>query len=135
MDKRCSMCHKMKDVKDFCKDKITKNRLKAYCKPCETKRKTIFYWKDEKTRRKEIQRSLNYIKKHYEKDYQRYRKDKKVKVRHITRYAIQMGKLIKKPCKNCGNLKSQAHHVDYSKPLKIKWLCSKCHGLEHRKYE
>lgn len=27
----------------------------------------------------------------------------------------------------------QRHHPDYSKPKEILWLCTKCHGIEHRK--
>lgn len=49
--------------------------------------------------------------------------------------AIRTGKLIKKPCCQCGEMKSQAHHSDYNKPLDIKWLYSKCHGFEHRRPE
>lgn len=53
--------------------------------------------------------------------------------RQKTRYAIRIGKLVRKPCENCGEQKAQAHHDDYSKPLKIKWLCSTCHAILHKK--
>ncbi len=42
------------------------------------------------------------------------------------------GKLLKQPCEVCGNLKSEKHHDDYSKPLEVRWLCRK-HHLEHHK--
>ena len=43
---------------------------------------------------------------------------------------------IKKPdkCEACGTVGYvEKHHPDYSKPLFIQWLCTKCHGLTRRK--
>lgn len=44
---------------------------------------------------------------------------------------IKAGRLIKQPCSKCLNPIAQAHHEDYTKPLDIVWLCSKCHSLTH----
>ena len=41
--------------------------------------------------------------------------------------AVKSGRLNKKPCVFCGNVKVQAHHHDYSKPLDVVWVCFKCH--------
>jgi hypothetical protein len=41
------------------------------------------------------------------------------------------GKLIPKPCENCGSVDSQKHHEDYRKPLVVKWLCRACHLALH----
>lgn len=41
------------------------------------------------------------------------------------------GKITKKPCEKCGDLNSQKHHEDYSKPLDVTWLCRKCHLAHH----
>lgn len=46
--------------------------------------------------------------------------------------AIRDGRLIRQPCEVCGNAKSQAHHDDYSKPLDVRWLCTKHHAEWHR---
>lgn len=48
--------------------------------------------------------------------------------------AIAKGKLIKQPCEVCGELKVDAHHDDYTKPLDVRWLC-KTHHAEHHKLE
>lgn len=50
-----------------------------------------------------------------------------------TRRAVKYGRLIKLPCEVCGNVQSEAHHPDYSKPLDVRWLCTLHHKNEHRK--
>lgn len=48
--------------------------------------------------------------------------------------AIRNGKIKKEPCEICGAWSSlHAHHDDYSKPLSIRWLCSKHHRSWHAK--
>lgn len=38
-------------------------------------------------------------------------------------------------CQDCKQQKPlQAHHMDYSKPDLVDWLCSECHGLRHREH-
>lgn len=37
------------------------------------------------------------------------------------------GKLVPQPCKLCKAEKAEKHHPDYSKPLRVIWLCRKCH--------
>jgi hypothetical protein len=51
----------------------------------------------------------------------------------IVSNAIKSGKLKRKPCLICGNEKTHAHHKDYSKPLRITWLCPLHHHQQHRK--
>lgn len=41
--------------------------------------------------------------------------------------ALRDKRLFKLPCCVCGNLDSQAHHEDYSKPLEVIWVCIKHH--------
>ena len=56
----------------------------------------------------------------------------KRRVRALTRQYIKMGKLISKPCEVCGDLKVDAHHDDYAKPLDVRWLCKKHHREHHK---
>lgn len=37
----------------------------------------------------------------------------------------------KKPCEVCGDPDSQRHHDDYSKPLEVRFLCTKHHAEHH----
>lgn len=47
--------------------------------------------------------------------------------------AIRSGRINRQPCEVCGNPKAQAHHDDYSKPLDVRWLCTKHHAEWHRR--
>lgn len=59
----------------------------------------------------------------------RYRKKnpEKYKARSAVSNAIRDKRLIKLPCCVCGDINSQAHHEDYSKPLEVIWVCIKHH--------
>jgi hypothetical protein len=59
-------------------------------------------------------------------------KNKRIKVRSILNHAIRDKKIIKQNCESCGCEESQGHHIDYDKPLEVKWLCRKCHQQEHK---
>lgn len=73
------------------------------------------------------------------KNYYHYRKlqveryPEKVKARKKVCEAIKSGKLVREPCEVCGDEKVQARHDDYSNPLKVRWLCKKCHDAFHMK--
>lgn len=51
-------------------------------------------------------------------------------VRQKTNRAIKLGLIKKLNCEICGR-KAEAHHPDYSKPLKVQWLCKKHHAELH----
>ena len=55
----------------------------------------------------------------------------KVRCRNETKRAIKAGILTRSPCEKCGATKSQAHHEDYSQPLKITWVCQRHHAEIH----
>lgn len=55
------------------------------------------------------------------------------RVYHKVLTAFRNGTLIRKPCEVCGNSRVHAHHEDYSKPLDVKFLCSKHHTETHMK--
>lgn len=69
----------------------------------------------------------------------RYRSDPSLRFRHKARWmvnrAIMAGILNRQVCEICGVAKTQAHHDDYSKPLKVRWLCITHHAAVHAKAE
>ena len=52
-------------------------------------------------------------------------------MRSVTKQAIKKGFLIKQPCEVCGNDNVDAHHEDYTQPLKVMWLCRLHHMRLH----
>lgn len=55
----------------------------------------------------------------------------KIFARGVVLAALRAGMLSRKPCR-CGEMKVEAHHDDYTKPLEVEWLCKACHAIEHR---
>ena len=53
--------------------------------------------------------------------------------RHKLHMAVKNGKVKKQPCEVCGSDESEAHHIEYEKPLEVKWLCRKHHHETHMK--
>jgi hypothetical protein len=47
--------------------------------------------------------------------------------------AIRRGLVERKPCRICGEPKTDGHHRDYQKPADVDWLCRKHHKLVHRR--
>ena len=112
------------------KGKARKSRYKQSEKGKETRKE---YEKTEKRkayRKKWLEEKLKdpeYVAKR--KEWQRKadsnRCKNKVKARKMAR------RLEKKPCEKCGEIKAEAHHEDYDKPLDVVWLCHKHHREIH----
>jgi hypothetical protein len=47
--------------------------------------------------------------------------------------ARKEGRILSQPCEVCGNPYADAHHEDYSKPLELRYLCTRHHMQYHRK--
>jgi len=82
-----------------------------------------------------------YDRKYYQANKERIRQVKakaraehpeKHKARSLLKDYAYRGKIKRLPCELCGDPKSQGHHEDYSKPLEVRWLCSKHHGMAER---
>lgn len=76
-----------------------------------------------KQRREVWQKSYNKLKDHHSARRKAWR-------------AVRRGVITRGPCEVCGDASDvEAHHDDYSKPLEVRWLCTKHHGEQHRKYQ
>lgn len=93
-----------------------------YCRSCNNKL------------RKKYQSTPNgklAIKKANEKSSAKY--PDKQKARGFVNYRIGRGELFKPgACSACGNnSRVEGHHMDYTKPLEVVWLCNGCHRNYH----
>lgn len=131
--KTCFKCQKEKPLTEFYKHpKMGDGRL-GKCKECTKTDVALNYRTNrdhyaqyEKERFQRPERKL------YALEAQRKRRAKypgKARALAAVSNAIRSGKLSKERCEKCGE-QAQAHHDDYRKPLKIRWLCRK-HHLEH----
>lgn len=109
------------------------------------------YQKDynERNRERKAEYSRKYYHEHKEQELvrmRRYKKDNKEGMEKLRKKylkktgraqpkvmkALSSGKLTRLPCEVCGKEPADAHHDDYNKPLKVRWLCRKCHAEWHR---
>lgn len=133
--KICRRCNAEKPISDFYKhDRMADGHLNI-CKPCVTIRvkkhrkendsvRAYDSWRYQNhpfRKEKSIQRTKEYRKKYPD----RY------KAHTALSNAVRDGKIKRQPCEVCGDVKSHAHHEDYSKPLDVKWLCALHHQRLH----
>lgn len=52
--------------------------------------------------------------------------------RSYAKVYVKRGKIEKKPCRYCGDPRSEMHHPDYRFPLCVEWTC-RAHHLELHK--
>ena len=56
---------------------------------------------------------------------------RKENVRAMARVYSRRGRLRQKPCRHCGESRTEHHHPDYARPLYVIWLCRPCHLKLH----
>lgn len=132
--KQCPKCCTTKPSTAFGRNRGRRDGMQTYCFDC---RKAIYLERQEH----EVQYQLKYISTHRDKVAQWHRNSlakpenrAKNRTRGITQNAIRSGKLVKPDnCEHCGeSVRLYAHHHDYTKPLEVEFLCSRCHGAVHR---
>ncbi len=132
--KICSNCGEKKEFSEFQKRAKSKDGLTASCKQCLSAR--------DKARANDPKRIAN------RKAYANTPEGREARKRARTKWlednaikrsahiiignAVRDGKLIKRPCEECGCKTVHAHHDDYTKPLEVRWLCIPCHNKWHK---
>jgi hypothetical protein len=61
--------------------------------------------------------------------------DPKKRARYETQVAIRGGEVERKhECEICGSRPAHCHHIDYADPLRVMWLCPRCHMQTHSQF-
>ena len=145
--KICICCNQSKPNEDYyAHPQMADGRL-GRCKAChksEIRKNYLRRLQDPDWREKELDRQRAKSKKHRAegkkpnseavklgaKKWLENNKHKR-KAHYAVSNALRDNRLTKKPCEKCGDQDSQAHHDDYSKPLNVRWLCTKHHNEHH----
>ena len=137
--KRCSKCKTVKTAAEFYPSKRTPDGLRYQCKKCHCA--TTIATRDADNAR---DANREYMARARAKDPEKFRargrarartKDAKSRARVALNNAVRAGRVLRPSrCSACGVIcRPHGHHDDYNKPLGVRWLCSTCHGKEHRK--
>lgn len=117
------------------KDKIREYNKEYNKRPKVVVRKRL-YDKEYFNRPEIKEKARRYAKKYAKKRIKNPVEKVKIRARESLKKAVKIGK-IKKPnsCSKCGKIsnkeKIDGHHEDYTQPLKVEWLCKKCHRGIH----
>lgn len=148
--KTCFKCGQSKPITEFYTHPRMGDGHLGKCKDCtkkDTAKRVARLWNDPEWKQKERSRCRE-KQNRYRKDGRckpvnheavinwRKRNPEKAYAHNAAEYAMKKG-IIKRAtiCERCGKADRllHKHHPDYSKPIQILWLCTACHGLQHRK--
>ena len=62
---------------------------------------------------------------------QRATHPEKHRAHNAVKDALERGDIVRRPCIVCGDLKAEAHHPDYARPLDVIWYCRPHHRQHH----
>lgn len=125
MKRKCCKCQLDKPLDQFRKNRGSPLGYNYWCIECARAYDRIRDKNPERLEKKRI-----YFKSEDFKKRQLGRRNRnllKFKARENVALELRMGRIVKGIC-FCGNLKTEAHHEDYNKPLDVIWLCKKHHG-------
>lgn len=136
MTKLCRHCKVEKDATEFNARKTgSRDGLMSWCRACHIQRSREHFAADKNRQRALIRRWSRTPRGRAASiaSTLRWQAKNRVKVRaqDKVKYEIRCGRMVRKPCEVCGDIRSHAHHEDYSKPLDVNWLCPKHHADRH----
>lgn len=133
MEKKCKQCQKKKHINNYYRHSQMVGGYLNKCKEC-VKAQVRSYSRSSKGRASDKRRQQTENRRKWQTEYTRKKRranPEAYKARTALNNAVRDGRIQKKPCEVCGELKVQAHHDDYSRPLHVRWLCGKCHRSIH----
>ena len=139
----CSICGETKNLDAFIANRGCRGGRTNECKACaiprmrEAARRYRERWHDvflARARKKQA-RMREASRAEYNAKARRLYRTERVQARIKLRIAIRAGRIVRPgACESCSvPCAPHGHHRDYSKPYEVEWLCSGCHGAEHRK--
>lgn len=149
--KTCTKCEEIKPKSEFYADKRHGDGLCSWCKACHRadglERKRLNREEDIRCRRaynaahrKERRESSKKYRTENKEKIAEWQRDYREKMSLATKAyrevqkALKSGELTQGACEGCDSKAgTDAHHDDYSKPLKVRWLCRPCHQRLHSK--
>ena len=128
--KTCINCSTTKSILEFHKQTAAADGLNPWCKECASEWRRSYIGK---ASRKRYEQTESYkIKSKKTRAAYKANNPEKILTRDAVYRAVRRGTLVRKPCRDCGEVKVQAHHEDYLKRFEVIWLCPPCHTKLHR---
>ena len=134
MAKKCSCCGKLKPIADYQKRFASIDGLTASCRSCLSVRdKNRANAPHRIEARKIYAKTADGIKaSNAAKQKWTIKNSDRKAASQMVCNAVRDGRLIREPCSVCGSeYRIHGHHEDYSKPLKVIWLCPQHHRDIH----
>jgi hypothetical protein len=134
--KQCFKCQEFKPLGEFYRHPRMSDGHLNKCKLCAMKDVSENYHKRkdqyaayERDREERPDRKASKIR--YQRERRR-RHPNKYRARNAVSNAIRDGRILRQACEVCGTTEGvEAHHVDYDRPLDVRWLCFADHRAEH----
>lgn len=132
----CNICGRTDECTEF------RSSCNKTCRSCLRERERATYHRNREQRIasvKEYAATHKESRRDYRKRWERkvaedVEHKQKIKARNKVNNSRNLGHLDMEICAVCGELPTQAHHyAGYDDPLKIQWLCARCHTEAHNK--
>ena len=140
-EKRCFKCSRVLPISEYYTHPDMSDGHLGKCKDCaradarETRRNRTDYYREYDRQRAKLRKRRDQTNATARRRHKAY--PEKTAAHNAVTRAIRKGSLARPgQCSNCGvECKPNAHHDDYSKPLDVRWLCRRCHGILHGWYK